>query len=390
MMRARKQLSFLFVVLALFLQACENESLETLFPEPTTSTHTIDLHWYQNDTESKAEFETGLQWCFSFLGAQLEKGMWTAGTQWVDEEKLSVHLDQLGFNNHALLQFEQLIAQYKQSEEYEKTGGIDAGRFVVSIINNSNHYYKIVDMPETLNEFQAKYRFQQKRAAILESAVAFKERLIHLPEQAQDISSLGYWSQELLGSLKDSSHQVEENEVMDVMPNGQLRFGIYNKNGALIGGGDPKLSVAGKPVKCLWCHEVNIQRAFTAITAIPGYYSPQQFDSIVAENRTQLDYHRASLNPIIDFTDKDQHPEFEKIYIRFMEPSAKRLAKEWGLSVAQVESNLQGIATHRHDEFPEMGDLYFRKDIASFAPYQVLQDVKEARETETDEPNFLL
>ena len=385
-----KQVLFSFFVLGMLFSSCENESIETLFPDnKDAATYTINLHWYQNDTETRAEFETGMQWCFSFLGAQLKSGSWSRGTQWLNGLTVKIHIEELGFNTHALNQFQKLIKQYKQSEEYRLTGGIDAGRFVVSIINNSNHYYKIVNMPTTLDVFRSNYSFLQKRAAIIESAVAFKERLINMPEQDQTVDSLGYWAQELVGSIVDSSHQVEENEVMDVMPNGQLRFGIYNKNGELIGGADSNLSIAGKPVKCLWCHEINIQRGFAALTAVPGYFSPNQFDSIVQENGVVLNNHRAALSTEIDFTDRNQHTEFEKIYIRFMEPSVQRLSQEWRKSESEVEMTLLNTLTHSHEEFPELGQLYYRKEIAQYSPYQVLPSTTEARETVNNEPNLL-
>lgn len=389
-MRKRERKSFFsLMAILVFLFSCENESIENLFPVEGEPLHTIDLRWYQNDIETRAEFEVGMQWCFSFLGAQLPSGSWNLGTLWINDQTLRIDLATLGFNNHALEQFEKLIRLYKASEEYAVTGGIDAGRFVTSIINNSNHYYKIVNMPTTLERFRNNSTFLEKRAAIIESAVAFEERLISMPAQNQNINSLTYWAQELSGSLIDSSQQVEENEVMDIMPNGQVRFGIYNKNGQLIGGGDTSLSIAGKPSKCLWCHEVNIQIGFSAMTAIPGFFSPEQFDSIVQENTVVLNNHRSALSPEINFFDRNEHTKFEKIYIRFMEPSAQRLAQEWSKSISDVESILVNVQTHENDEFPELGLLYYRKEIDQYSPYQVLPSTTEARETVSDEPNLL-
>lgn len=377
----------LFALLSLSVISCKDEKIE---PEPLTDTDTrITLHFYQNDSETRTEFETGLQWYCSYLGASLEKGSWARGTRWLDDQKIRIELSDLGFDQNALNRFAELIHLYEQTEEFKITGGIDAGRFIVSTLNNSNHYYKIVGMPSSLNEFNSNYRALSKQAGIVESAVSFGNRVINLPESSQNIEDLGYWAEELLGSLIDSSYTVEENEVMDIMPNGQLRFGIYNTNAELIVGSDARISRAGKPAKCLWCHEVNIQPAFAALTVIPGYYSPNEFDSIINVDRTSLDVYRAGLNSEIDFNKSFQHVEVEKIYIRFMEPSAKRLAEEWSMTVVEVESKLLGLPTHSHHEFPDFGSLYIREEIEEHAPYQVLPSTNTARETVSNEPDLL-
>ncbi|MGB0886685.1 MAG: hypothetical protein ACPGSL_01070 [Vicingaceae bacterium] len=372
------------ILLLMFLGCSKNEPVDELDDK-----YKIVLNMYQNDSETKAEFETGLKWCFSFLGAQLKNGSWEKSTKWIDNQRIEIDTKELGFNNSALKQLSILITIYKNSEEYRVTKGIDAGRFVVSTFNNPNHYYKIVNMPKQLQAFETKYDFLQKKAAIVESAVAFGERRISLPNPNNNINSIGYLAEELTGSLADSTHIVKEFEVMDIMENGQLRFGIYNTNNQLINGADPNLSSAGKPAKCLWCHEVNIQKGFAAQTAINGYFSPNQFDSIIIENQLILNEYRSILNTEIDFLDNLQHIELEKLYIRFMEPSAKRLAAEWNMTEGEVSLKLSGFTTHTNNEFNSLGDLYNRFEIENYAPYQVIPSTTSARETVNYEPNLL-
>lgn len=350
---------------------------------------TIKLRFYQNDTETRAEFETGLKWAFSFLGAKLEEGSWSAAVTWESPTTFQLDVNRLGFNKNALLQLELLMAQFRASEEYRVTGGIDAGRFVVSILNNPNHYYKIVGMPTQLNQFTQTASFLDKRAAILESAVAFKQRLIQLPSESSKINQIKYWAEELLGSITDSSHIVVENEVIDIMENGQLRFGIYDTLGRLINGADPNFSAAGKPVKCLWCHETEVQPGFAALTSIPGYYSPSEFDSIVNRNNLDLDFLRSQLSTEINFVDRSNHTEVEKLYFRYMEPSAQRLSLEWNMTQSEVETILVNISTHTHHEFPSFGDLYYRADVEPFSPYATLPSSSSIRETNENEPNLL-
>lgn len=371
------------------MSACRTDDAVVVPEGNSTSESSILLHFYQNDTESKAEFETGLKWGFSYLGAALEKGSWLNATNWQSTNVLKVDFSRLNFNAKGLAQIQLLLGQLKQSEEYKKTGAIDAGRLIACFLNNPNHYYKIVGMPNALNRFTSSYSFLQKRAAIIESAVAFKERLIQMPNSTQSITSLGYWAEELVGSLKDSSHKTVENEVMDIMSNGQLRFGIYDTNGIRINGADGRFSSGGKPVKCLWCHEVNIQQGFAALTEIPGYCSPNQFDSIVAQNTITLNSYRVALNSEIDFNRNAEHAEVEKLYIRYFEPSAKRLAGEWSVTEAEVSQILSGLSTHTQVEFAEFGLLYYREEVAQFMPYSVLESTSSARETINSEPDLL-
>ena len=373
----------------LMLVSCSKEETIDTSTVETDLEYKIILNKYQNDSETKAEFETGIKWCLSFLGAKLEKGSWAKGAKWLNNDKVKINIKEFGFDKHALTQLKRIIVIYKFSEEYEVTKGIDAGRFVVSIFNNPNHYYKIVNMPAQLQDFTSKYNFLQKRAAIVESGIAFGERIISMPNTESNTDSLAYLADELYGSLSDSSHIVKENEVMDIMPNGQLRFGIYNTDEQLINGANINLSAAGKPGKCLWCHEVNIQRGYSAMTVISGFFSPNQFDSIVDKNKNTLDNYRNNLNSEIDFSDNSQHPELEKLYIRFMEPSAKRLAAEWNITEDEVKLRLTGIATHIHPEFEDLGELYIRSEIEIYSPYQVIPSTSNARETVDYEPNLL-
>lgn len=375
----------ILLLVSVLMNSCKKDDL----PLEQTNPSVIKLHYYQNDSETKEEFEKGLKWSFSFLGAQLKAGSWESGVNWIHNNLISIDFSKLGFSLNATNQLNLLIQQFILSEEYVKTGGIDAGRFVTCILNNSNHYYKIVGMPKTLDKYNQKANYQHKQVAIVESAVALKERIINLPLSNSEIRDLKYWAEELSGSLKDSTEKVEENEVMDIMANGQLRFGIYNKQKELIGGSDASLTVAGKPSKCLWCHETNIQKGFAALTVIPGYYSPNQFDSIVDVNISELDSYRSSLDSDIDFNDKRAHTEVEKLYIRYFEPSAKRLAAEWNLSEQEVQFLLRQIPTHIQDEFTLFGPLYHRSEVQVFAPYQVLPTASSARETVSFEIDLL-
>ena len=61
------------------------------------------------------------------------------------------------------------------------------------------------------------------------------------------------------------------------MPNGQLRIALYDKNGNLKEAADSNITHAGKPAKCLWCHESGIQPLFREQIHVKGYMNPEVF-----------------------------------------------------------------------------------------------------------------
>jgi len=72
-----------------------------------------------------------------------------------------------------------------------------------------------------------------------------------------------------------------------------------------------------------------------------------------------------------------------------MEPSAKRLSQEWGISIDEVNIKLNRLKTHNNLEFPEMGKLFTRTDVEQFAPFHSLPISNDAREVIGTEFNFL-
>ena len=371
------------------VDACKKEEIEVDRFSVEENYNTLSLSWFQNDSETQAEVNKGLIWCFSFLGAELPTGCLEKGLVWETDKVVKVDITQLGFTNQAQEQLRKIVRVFKESEEFQISKTVDLGRFVVTIFNNSNHYYKIVGTPTSLENFTQNRIYLPTHAAIVESAVAFGERIIQLPNPNEEIVRMGYLALEVQGSVIKNTHITKEFEVMDIMPNGQFRFGVYDLNGKLIQGADPNLSAAGKPTKCLWCHETNLQKGFAAQTSVSNYYSPIEFDSIIDLNFEKLKAYRGSLVSEIDYNDRQGHTELEKLYIRFMEPSIKRLSGEWGIPENEVEIKLSKLQIHLYGEFPEMGNLYYRSEVDNYAPFIVIPVSKDAREVLGQEPDYL-
>lgn len=393
-----KRIVYTLVILSaitIVLDACKQNTIDlttpVVTPQPVTATSdpVIQLNWFVNDTETKEEFLKGLLWGFLYLGAETDREHLEQAITWHSSTNFTLDFSKAGFTEAAQTVLIQLLDQYRATEEYTVNEGFDAGRMIVSLFNNSHHYYQIVGMPQTLALAKSEATFGSVKGAIKESGVAFGERIIHLPDTL-NWKNFTYLAEELAGSIQQPPHKFKEFEIKTLMPNGMFKFGVYSANGQLINGSDPKFSAGGKPAKCLWCHEVNIQQAFAAKTSIPGYLSIPQFDSIVQQQFEQLKKMRSQHSGASNFLDKKEHTELEKMYIRFLEPSAERLAREWGISVADVQEKLRGVSTHKHDEFPEMGTLYHRRDVTSFSPFKTTPSTDQARENVGFQPNLLL
>jgi hypothetical protein len=191
------------------------------------------------------------------------------------------------------------------------------------------------------------------------------------------------------GSLTDHTFSPKQHEVLHIMPNGQLHFALYDAQGNLMDADDTTYTYAGKPAKCLWCHEINLLRPFYAVTAVPGYQTPQQFTSLIQADMNVLHLYRGMLGSEIDYTRTQDHTFAELLYISFMEPTAERLALDWNMSPDQVKAKLAGLPVHANTEFSYSTELYTRSDVEALAPYQSVRVSDSAREKSAYEPDLI-
>jgi hypothetical protein len=174
------------------------------------------------------------------------------------------------------------------------------------------------------------------------------------------------------------------------MPNGQLRFALYGADGELEPAADRTLTAAGKPAKCLWCHETHLLKPFKGRTSVPGYASLPAFEQRVAGRMEQLRHLRSALASRVDFGREQDHTYAELLYLAFYEPSAERVAREWSVPVARVQETLSRVPTHAREELDYPGQrLYRRSEVDPLAPYGVLQPPTDPREPSAYEPDLL-
>jgi hypothetical protein len=381
-----KLFRFLIGLTAVFIlwNSCVNDN-ETENPDLQ-----INLRWVKAyPTETQENVTAGLSWCLSFLGASLPDDFLVDNSKWKSETVFALDFSRAGFTKEALDAWTKLIPQLKTSEEYVDHGGIDIGRFVMLTLNSTNHYYAITGAEKKLSEFRAKYSFIKKRGAIINSFVAVGNRAIEI-SNAGKFQEIAFIATEGTGSILGKSFEEKEFETMSFMSNGQLRFALYDLKGNLKTSASPELTAAGKPSKCLWCHEINISSILQENPVVDGYLSDIEYNSLIAERVKLMRAYRSTLTSGVNFLLTQQHTQGELLYLSFMEPSAERLALEWGIEPDQVKSMLATITTHKNEEFAFLGEaLYSRKDIDKFSPYEALEVPDEPRNKSSYEPNLI-
>jgi hypothetical protein len=349
----------------------------------------IDLRWVKNyPKEHRSNVNTGLYWALSFLGAKLPD---SANVLRWHGEVVTLDLGAAQVQDGTQEAWKKLLRDFKASEEYRRTGAIDIGRFVFVSLCSANLYYELSGSSRTYPEFVARHALGARQIAVVESAVAHGNRLIEVGTGA-GIGGVAFVAFEGSGSLKDATFSKQDVETLEFMDNGQLRFGLYDLDGHLKTATTPALTTAGKPSKCLWCHEINLNPPFSNVTDVPGYYTTLQFRELVTSQMRVVAAYRHTLRSKVDFRKTQDHSNAENLYLSFAQPSAQRLADEWSMPVGQVVQKLQALhlTPHAHSAYVDdgiLGDqLYNRSEVEALAPYHGVRGPSDSREPSSYEP----
>lgn len=369
-----------------------NQCMNINEPEPKEPENLIiNLKWFSGSfMQTEQEMRTGLTWVLSSLGAELLAGSLDNAITDRGGDVFTIDLSQTGFTENAQEALQVVVTRLKDSPAYKMNNHTELGRFVALTLNSTNHYYRIVEMPTTLAGFRQQYDFEGKKLRIVNSTVSDIPRLIEVAE-AERFEEIAYIATEGTGDFLTNSFKAIEFEVFDFLPNGQLRFALYDIKGKLKAVADPQFTRAGKPTKCLWCHETTIQPFFSADPVLDGetFLSESDFLNIRQEQLIFLAEYRSDLKGEVNFYNLQDHAFMENIYIDFMEPSASRIAEEWDMPVDEVRSLLKNFPTHTQEEYG-FESVYDRYDIDLIAPNTVIEVPKSAREFSDNEPNFFL
>jgi hypothetical protein len=375
-------LPFIFLVLAIPYQSCRYDVQEEIDERITLIRYSFP------ETQTEQEFIDGMAWLFSYLGAELPKEKFSSALT-VKGNKIFVKLELLGFEESALTALRIISSKLKNTEEYTLKEGIDAGRFFAICFNSSYNYYKITGAEKSFIGFLSKYSaFNRKQFACDSSSISKQARLIEYGINENILTSY-FISYEGKGFFSSSNFiKANSTEVFDFMKNGQPRFMIYDEQGNLKTSSNPFFSNAGKPAKCMWCHESGIQPLFRETPDIAGYLTKTEFlnDRNLASEKLEK-FHAAS-NSYINYSDKKIHTQAEYIYLSYYEPNANRLAMEWNVSESKVLELLSGISTHTNPEFPFLKNVYHRREVENFSPIKSLPAASDARESSVFEPEY--
>lgn len=363
------------IVTLCLLYSCKNE-----YTNQDNST-VLKLKWnkaYEDDSIDKAVI--GLQWALSYVGANTPCNSNAIDTR---NNTITLHTLNLDFSDKAKHNLEILIAKIYATEAYKENKTIDIGRFITLILGSPEHYYNLVETPETLAELKVNYTLNTEKGYVNNSSVALQDRVISFSEQEQ-FNQL--WISEEIDSITKT---IYEFETIELLKNGQLRFGIYDENGNRKNVANKKHTQAGKPAKCIWCHESNLNKMFRKQDDVYGFLSTEKLQQKIITSRDTFHENRLQQKDNLDYSKRQQHTLTELLYISFLEPSLKRLSLEWQIEESELLLLLKDVKTHKHNEFPFLGDLYYRKDVEAFSPLKPITVSRNVREQSTKEVNHL-
>ena len=364
------------IILLLFI-SCTNEKYSDLIE--TNTTLNLKFNTYQTGTNTSARI--GLEWALSQIGASKTAIYFNGIIQ--QENIFTIDYEQLGFNENAKIQLEKLHQKIKNSQEYKATNAIDLGRYITLIIGASEHYFKITGVPENLEDILENYTLKPSKGYVDNSLISFKHRIIEYSAQ-NELNQLF-----LTSEIEPSTGEILEYETLEIMQNGHSRFGVFSVNGIRKNNATPSVSSAGKPAKCMWCHESNISQLFSVQNNFPEYLTYLELKDTLDNFTNSLNVKQINLTNGIDFNENQNHVKMELLYISFMEPSIEVLSNEWNLTVAEVQNKLVNLQTHLHEEFTFLGELYHRNEVEEFAPFTSLAISTSVREPSTIEVNYL-
>ncbi len=353
------------------------------YPEEGHNETKIVLIWNKGyEKQTSQDVVRGMIWTFSWLGAELPEGCFAKAVQTTDSTRFTVTISDLGFSYNSLIAIDKICDSICRTEEYTRRGGIDIGEFVMLTLGSSYHYYSIVDVPLTLNDFKRKYKLDWNFNAfgVTNSSIAEGNRLIYFSVDTA-LFNYGFLAMEGHGSLDSGTFMPTHYECFDIMRNGQLRFMVYNEDGKLVSGTPAEFGDAGKPAKCLWCHETSIQPLFIPNTPVVGMMTNEEFLEYRDSMQASLQRYRFSLKSDMNYENHREHTLAELLYITYMEPTAMHLAHEWSISEDSVRNLLKRERSYTFEEFDYIGTVYDRKHVGSYDSIRDIEVPSSARET---------
>lgn len=350
---------------AVFLLFLLSGCTESPPPKPSSGSagvpdFSIRLRWMPSSTADRwEEALAGLWWALSAVGAETED---ENGLEVLSEGPegviFSLDLEEVGLPVPEA--FVSALGPMRESAEYQRWGSVDAGRFLLRTIDEPWRYFSATQACPTVDRWRVRLLNDSREFAVTNSLLTDTDRLLRYNWPVYRVEDLAWLAEEGSGSLENGSFKAEGFEVVDIMPNGRERFAAYDGAGRIVLDPQP----AGLPGRCQWCHENHVMGTVEQPDVGVGV-GFSTFAADVKAQQTLIDDYRATLPTVVDFETYDTHEWAERIVELFLQPTASRIAAEWGTSEEDVRlrAKTAGFFWHENEEYPEFGEVLWREEV---------------------------
>ncbi len=176
---------------------------------------------------------------------------------------------------------------------------VEIGQLFLATVYEPEIYYAITATPSDFATWEAGHPMPAPfEHTVSASSVSFGDRTVHFDSDRTSLHSNSVES--------DGSH-----EVLDVLPNGAMRFAVYDADGALAPEVDPMVAVAGGSGTCMSCHFGKLLQTFDRLP------EDAELDALIADRQLAIDEARLAIDGPVDFAD-DTPNQFEGLVMPFV------------------------------------------------------------------------
>ena len=356
-----------FLLLNLSLCACSG----TASPEPDDG-RSLQIRWIQgHEDDSWSRSKAGLWWSLSQLGAvpNADESALVVNEESETWVEFSLDFDEVGLSESALITVDDVLDELKHSDPYQRFGSADLGRVLMRLLYEPWRYYAITGACTQISDWQRQRLGDQTASfSITESMLIDGHRLLQYRPDPAEMGQIAWLAQEGTGSLEDGSFITETFEVVDVLPNGQPRYALYDASGTLIPAPAEAESPIGQPGRCMWCHEQHLMGTVEQ-PELKGSVSWSEFSAQINTQQDLIDGFRDEDQSATNFADTQVHAWSEQLVETFLFPSVARVAQEWQMGEPTVQALIDSrdLTLHTSEEYPEFGPLLYRSEVDELA-----------------------
>lgn len=328
----------------------------------------VPLRWvraYDGDSWERAR--AGLWWQLGNLGALPPVGepAIQVHEQDPDAVRFTLDLGQVGLSADASAALVEASAFVAETDEVRLFGGLDLGAYALRTLYEPWTYYVVTGACRDAADWREARTGGAPLAeyAITKSLLLDGDRLDAFTAHPAAVADIAHLVAEGEGSIHRGTFVPGETESIDVMPNGMLRYAVYDEGGELAPWA--RTAEVGQPGRCMWCHEDHLQPGYASNPGAPRYVPTEVFLRELDAQQAEVVALRAQLQTALVYDPPDAHEVGELLTETWLQPSPARLAREWGVGEDQVRAALAAVGAegHANPEHPQLGgDLVHRAE----------------------------